>query len=72
MARHWITSLNNGDTGDTRVQTGTMIVDPDVLSLPMVMLATIFLRTVFRLVNFLSFDSAACSSARNSCICARP
>lgn len=37
------------------------------------MLATIFLRTVLRLVNFLSLDSAACNSARNSyvetCLC---
>ena len=33
----------------------------------MVMFATIFLSTVLRLTNFLSLDSAACSSARNSC-----
>ena len=36
------------------------------LSFPMVMFATIFFSTVLRLTNFLSLDSAACSSARNS------
>ena len=66
MARHWITSLNNGDTDDTSRQAAPRIDDCDALSLPMVMLATIFLRTVLRLVNFLSLDSAACNSARNS------
>ena len=37
------------------------------LSLPMVMFATIFFKTVFRFVYFLSLLSAASSSARNSC-----
>lgn len=39
------------------------------LSLPIVMFATIFFSTVFRFANFLSFDSAASNSARNSCKC---
>lgn len=33
----------------------------------MVIFATIFFSTVFRLTNFLSLASAACNSARNSC-----
>lgn len=37
-----------------------------ILSLPIVMFATIFLRTVLRFWNFLSFASAAWSSTRNS------
>lgn len=37
------------------------------LSLPMVIFATIFFKTVFLFVNFLSLLSAASSSARNSC-----
>jgi hypothetical protein len=41
------------------------------LSLPIVMFATIFLSAVFRLTNFLSFVSAAWSSARNSYISLR-
>ena len=36
------------------------------LSLPMVIFATIFFKTVFLFVNFLSLLSAASSSARNS------
>ena len=36
------------------------------LSFPIVMFATIFLSTVRRFWNFLSFASAACSSVRNS------
>jgi hypothetical protein len=42
-----------------------MILDYS-LSLPIVMFATIFFKTVFRFWYFLSFASAACSSARNS------
>ena len=38
------------------------------LSFPIVIFATIFFSTVFRFVNFLSLASAACNSARNSCV----
>ena len=38
----------------------------DALSFPIVIFATIFFNTVFLFWNFLSFASAACSSARNS------
>jgi hypothetical protein len=41
----------------------------NILSFPMVMLATIFFKTVFRFANFLSLPFAASwSSALNSCI----
>ena len=38
----------------------------DSLSFPIVIFATIFFKTVFRFMYFLSFDSASCNSFRNS------
>ena len=61
--------MNKGDTERAEMSLGqvrTQILDGDGLSLPMVIFATIFFSTVLRFVYFLSFVSAACSSARNS------
>jgi len=62
--------------GDTRVEMASGEYHPGEgkdanewhqLSLPMVIFATIFFKTVFLFVYFLSLLSAASSSARNSC-----
>jgi len=64
--------VNRGDTGADNGDEYHQCEGKDEdewhrLSLPMVIFATIFFKTVFLFVNFLSLLSAASSSARNSC-----
>ena len=67
VPRHWTTSVNNGDTVDISMRMSCMKLSQRFsLSLPIVILATIFFRTVLRFRYFLSFASAAWSSVRNS------
>ena len=68
VPKHWTTSVNKGDTED--VYNWAHILRRNwcyQLSLPNVILATIFFNTVFLFTYFLSFVSAARRSARNSC-----
>ena len=68
VPKHWTTSVNKGDTED--VYNWAHILRRNwcyQLSLPSVILATIFFNTIFLFTNFLSFVSAARRSARNSC-----